>query len=131
MSYDNYVPFSTLVGKTLTSIEGAEVGLDEITFTTSDGERFRMYHDQDCCESVDIEDISGDVQDLIGHPITVAEESEGARPADRPKDPDDRYDDSETWTFYRLATERGFVVFRWYGTSNGYYSESVSFEKLA
>ena len=39
-------------------------------------------------------------------------------------------DDSFTWTFYRFATARGYVTIRWYGSSNGYYSEEVTFEEV-
>lgn len=120
------VDFSILKGKTLTEVV---VGKDntELVFITNDGERFRMYHSQDCCESVSIDDIDGDFVDLIGSPILVAEEvvGETAQPVGWKPDP---YEESFTWTFYKLDTAKGGVTIRWFGSSNGYYSESVDFE---
>ena len=112
----------TLLGKTLSSIEVIEN--EQIKFHCTDGESFLMYHDQDCCETVTIEDIVGDLDDLVGYPITMAEE------ATSNENPKDDYHDSFTWTFYKLATVKGYVTIRWYGESNGYYSESVDFKKI-
>lgn len=127
MSYNDRVEFSTLVGKTLRFV--VQEGTDQLRFTTEDGEVYLMFHDQDCCESVGIEDINGDLSDLVGFPVLMAEERVGERPVDRPLEPNS-YVDSETWTFYRISTIRGTVVIRWHGESNGYYSEGVSFEKV-
>jgi hypothetical protein len=113
---------SELKGKTIAAIEKTE---DEIKFALTNGELYRMYHSQDCCEQVYIEDIVGDLEDLIGSEVLKAEESSNS---DDPKDPE--YDESHTWTFYSIATIKGYVTIRWYGTSNGYYSESVDFEKI-
>jgi hypothetical protein len=111
---------STLIGKTLLRVTNTA---DEMVFETDMGERYRLYHEQSCCESVEIEDIIGDLSDLVGGPILLAEERTNS---DNPK-----HDyDSHTWTFYELATLKGRVSVRWYGSSNGYYSESVSFERI-
>lgn len=128
MGWNDSVEFSTMVGKTLVSVVKNSDN-DELLFETTDGGKYRMYHSQDCCEGVTIDDICGDLEDLIGSPILVAEEaiSEGKNPDGVPV-PD--YQDSFTWTFYKIDTAKGGVTIRWYGNSNGYYSESVDFEKV-
>ena len=121
--------FSDLLGKTLTDII---VGEDVIDFYTNEGEHFKMFHEQDCCESVSIEYINGDMLDLIGTPILKAEEvsnHESISYEDKQKTKAADEWESCTWTFYKLATIKGYVDIRWFGESNGYYSESVNFTK--
>ena len=119
--------FKDLVGVTLKTVTGG-VGDERITFEAEDGRQWIMYHDQDCCESVIVEDIAGDLSDLIGTPIVQAEESSNSE--DRQQGEKTAEEDSFTWTFYRLATAKGLVVIRWLGESNGYYSESVEFKAV-
>lgn len=123
------IKFSELLGKILMSIEKVEnVEFDELIFTTNEGEMYKMFHDQSCCEEVKIEDIEGDLNDLIGFPILQAEEVVNS---DEPKPKSSRFiDDSFTWTFYKLATIKGYVTIRWLGESNSCYSEKVSFIKI-
>ena len=109
---------SDMVGKTFKTVKATE---DELIFTGSCG-TFTFYHNQDCCETVYIESIVGDLEDLIGEVILSAEVSEGETPKGWTPD---EYTDSYTWTFYKFATRKGYVDVRWFGESNGYYSESV------
>ena len=125
--YDRYCGVADLKGKVLKRVDGSD---DEIIFETVDGEVYKMYHEQDCCESVYVESIVGDLQDLVGEPILLAEEV--ANIFDILRDSDkfmEESDESHTWTFYKFATRKGYVDIRWYGSSNGYYSEGVSFVK--
>lgn len=110
------------IGKTFNSV--MKVGLGAILFVSNTGERWKMYHCQDCCENVYIDDIVGDLDDLIDSPILMAE---CVTNSDNPKE---EYDESFTWTFYKFSTSKGYVTIRWYGASNGYYSEDVDLIKV-
>ena len=116
----NSVPFNTLLDKTLISIVVNEYE-NYILFVCKDGSVYKMYHEQDCCEDVSIEDICGDMHCLIDSRITLAEKVSNKGKIDY---------GSYTWTYYKLATSKGYVTIRWYGESNGYYSESVDFVRL-
>ena len=123
MDWDNMIDtqegLARMVGKTFVQVEGS-AGDGEMLFRTADGETFLFGHYQNCCESVRIEDICGDIQDLVGEPILMAEEVSGEIPPQ-----DEEYIESQTWTFYKFATRKGYVDVRWLGESNGYYSERV------
>lgn len=118
------VDVSVLAGRTMKSV--TQYSDEAIVFETEQGEFYTMFHRQDCCENVSIEDVCGDLTDLVGSPILQAEEVSGETPPEGATEPD-WSDYSHTWTFYKLATIKGSVTIRWYGTSNGYYSEGVSF----
>lgn len=109
-----------LKGGTLVSIVGAEVGKDEVTFKTKSGRTFRMFHSQDCCETVKISRVSSIYcSDGNGIEVTEAEEKiEHNIPASESA--------TRTTFIVNKGTYSGFFI-EWIGESNGYYSESVSF----
>lgn len=113
-----------LKSQTIVDIQGMSKGSEEIVFTLSDGRRIKMFHDQECCESVWLEDVVGDPADLVNSPILVAEASQSNEHSL------EKGHESWTWTFYKLATIKGSVDLRWYGESNGYYSEDVNIRQL-
>lgn len=109
-----------MLGKTFASVESYSFDHfsdkdvhDIMVFTTADNEQFIFCHEQDCCEGVWIEDIAGDLNDLVGAQLWQAEEVVNST------------DRGTTWTFYKFATVKGYVTVRWLGESNGFYSESV------
>ena len=113
------VPVSELLGKTVTSLE-VWGNMEELRFFCSDHTVYLMYHEQGCCESVQIEDICGELEYLLDSPILMAEEVAGESGMDEASMT------HYTWTFYKFATRKGYVTLRWLGTSNGYYGEEVS-----
>lgn len=112
-----------LKGRRLTTVTGLKHGSKEAIFNCDDGSAFRMYHRQDCCESVLVEDVIGDVKDLFDTVVLDAREEVSVGDFDRD------HCKSATWTFYIIQTDKGAVSIRWLGTSNGYYNESVDFER--
>jgi hypothetical protein len=127
MKENDVVIYDELIGKTFDSVfqgnyKDSWNDSDCLTFKQENGDSYMFYHMQDCCESVYIEDICGDLRDLEGSPILKAEEV-----SSKNSDCDDF--ESTTWTFYKFSTIKGLVTVRWLGRSNGYYSESVDFKK--
>lgn len=117
-------------GRTFTKVTGCEVGSDEVTFHRDDGAVIKMYHEQDCCETVDIVDVCGDPNDLVGAVLVEAEES-WSRDVEHPEVAHMKTInplEDHAWTFYRFQTHKGQVSIRWLGESNGYYSMSVNCE---
>ena len=117
-----------LLGFTLSAVERDEVYSQErfmahesIVFTRTDGVQVGMYHVQECCEHVWIEEIHGDLQALIGYPLTTAEVYT--------RDGHNRYGNTQLFTFYRIGNERHLATIRWCGESH-YYSIGVTVEAV-
>jgi hypothetical protein len=102
--------------KHINCIKNEEGELVQFIFTCANGEIYKQYHTQGCCETVYVEDINGDLEDLLNEPILLANETSSK------KDMDDYH---MTWTFYNLSTIKGSVCMRWMGKSNGCYSETA------
>jgi hypothetical protein len=114
------VNFSALKGHVFTSVTHNDC-TDTITFSNDDVE-FVLKHEQSCCEDVYIESITGDLDVLVDSEILIADETANCG------DTDDH--ESCTWTFYKIATLKGWVDIRFFGSSNGYYSETAELKKI-
>lgn len=112
----NRFEVSDMIGKTFVTVN--KVNDEKIVFTADNGDHYTFYHYQDCCETVEIKDIVGELSDLEGAPMLEAEE------VTKEEEPSNSYD-SQTWTFYKFGTIKGHVNISWLGSSNGYYSERV------
>ena len=118
-----HVEFSDLVGEVLDSVD-IDKGENQILLTTRSGRRFMVYHEQDCCEKVQIVDQDGNFDNLIGKPIIEARDfavDTGESESDY---------DSQTTTTLVFRVDDQTVISRWIGDSNGYYSESVDIAEL-
>lgn len=115
------VDIHALIGETFT-----EISTDEycVKFITDEGIKYLMAHEQTCCEDVNLQEIHGCTEWLVGSPILKVEVKTNE------ENQLDKHDESFLWTFYELSTIQGSVTFRWYGTSNGYYSEEVDVFKV-
>lgn len=100
-----------IVGKTVQSV--VNNNNEELVFEFTDGSSCKFYHEQDCCESVNIDYIE-DLSVLKGVTLTAVNREE--------------YTNSEsTITNFWFLSEKEKIQVTWLGTSNGYYSESVNF----
>lgn len=109
----NYESIPLLLGETFHSIKNCD---DRIVSFQNQDTTIHMYHNQSCCETVAVEEIIGDLEDLMNSPILRAEE--------RTEDGKSSYGKA-LYTFYEIATIKGSVTIRWLGESNGYYGVSV------
>jgi hypothetical protein len=118
-------PLEQLLGRTMRSVTRDQN--KTINFSCVDGTFWQMryepeYYEPNWCTTCEIEEVVGDLEDLVGAPIAIADESTNFG------DPSESF----TWTLYRLATVKGYVTVRWYGANNGYSANAMypSFRRL-
>jgi aspartate/tyrosine/aromatic aminotransferase len=125
---DSRLPVEELHGKTFNKVylNQPEYGNEEIVFEEKGTNIvYKLYHQQDCCEQVYVEDIVGDLKDLENAPILSSKET-----TSNENPPENKSNWSFTWNFYDFSTTKGFVTIRFYGESNGYYSEKATLQKF-
>jgi hypothetical protein len=108
-----------MAGLKIKSIEGLEQYSEAVKINTECGKTIVFYHYHECCESVLLEDFECDAEALAGANILLAEE------VTKEATEDEIFDESGTWTFYKIETDKGELWMRWLGQSNGFYSEAV------
>jgi len=122
---DNNINKENLFGRVIESITGLEEESDKVTITFKHGGSITQFHEEDCCESVYVSQVDGNVRKHEGAVIHELIE----KVLDKTEIPSDELpkytDTSLTATFYTLKTSKGYLDWRWYGESNGYYSEGV------
>lgn len=121
-SFINFEKFAELAKNGFEKVEGLCAGSEEVIFYCKSGKVVKMFHYQDCCESVSIESVDNEADIYTDTNFCEVQETtnEGK----------DDWGNTFTWTFYTIRTNKGYATIRWYGTSNGYYSESVDFRLL-
>ena len=106
----------------LIRVDGLHKDSEEIIFYGKSGFAVRFYHEQNCCENVSVESIDNEEDIYTDTDFCQIVESTNTN------EDDGNSDISYTWTFYLIKTDKGYSTIRWYGESNGYYSESVQYE---
>ena len=115
--YRRYCDMKDMVGKKVLGIYYDE----EIFQIITDDCVYAFYHEQDCCESVQLTQVDGISDKLIGSRIVIAEVV---------TDEKDTEHGHITWSFYKIGTNKGMIDFRWQGESDGGYSETVNLVKI-
>ena len=117
MSEEIWKDFPEVKGKKIESVSGLEVGSGSIFIKFEDGDRLVLYHPQECCEHVRVEDCEDITpNELEGCVIHSFEEYVKSS---------DGWMGSTKYTFYKLITNNVDCTIRFLGESNGYYGVSV------
>jgi hypothetical protein len=123
------VPFHTLKGKIITKISVIKQTerIDQIRIEVG-AKNFRLFHDEACCEEVQLVKIIGKIESIIGKKITLAEEDSFEPPWW--KGEYSEFSRTHTWSSYYLEAGTSRLELWFLGQSNGCYSEVLEFQEL-
>lgn len=114
--------------KQIVRIDGLSIGSQLMAITLDDGTTITMYHPQECCEHVRIDD-TGDAtaEDLVGGLLVEFYETSSPNgDEEEESESDSGWGMVQQWTYYNIRTTKGDCNLRWLGESNGYYSTGVT-----
>lgn len=111
-----------IIGAKITDVSQGDEYDFLLTISTNKGLTLKFYHEQDCCESVWLEDGFDDLKSMIGKEILDIEYI-----FNQTDEPLEDVDDSYTWHYTNIKTIDKDCQLRFFGTSNGFYSEDIDF----
>ena len=117
------IEMDKLVGKVFVSYEICQYK-EFIKFFDCEGNCYIFYHDIECCEQVYIDDICGDLDDLLFTAILKSEMISSEMSEDE-LNQKEAYNEWGEWYFYKLDTIKGGVTLRWCGISTNYSTKVV------
>ena len=123
---DDRIQFFSLKGSKLLAIN-CNSALRLVVITTSQGQ-FTVDHEQECCESVQLYRTDICAASINEEIIEASEEFLNEHP---PFYKPSEYEESFTWSVYKIHTKSGISTLYFLGESNGYYCESTSVSKIA
>lgn len=114
------IDYTLAYDKTIKDVQFVHKYSDEVVITFEDDSQLTFSHDQECCETVSLEDYEYSYKDLKGSVLRTIEVRT------KNKEVENISEESYMWTFYNIVTSKGDLHMRWYGQSNGYYSVGVN-----
>jgi hypothetical protein len=113
-------------GLKITSVRGMKEGSREVHIDTDQGTLW-LYHPQECCERVELVDVAGDPEDLVGGIIVVFEHRTEKSDFDEKKNRSHPQKKAKIkpYSFYAIRTTKGDVTLRWEKLNDAAYGSEV------
>lgn len=107
------------------TVEGVKQGSDSVIFHCKDGYSVELTHIFSCCEDVYLYDSDNFAAIERKDGSDIYTDTRWAKLEVETQEAQPQSQSSATWTFYKIQTNKGYDTLRWFGESNGNYSEDV------